>query len=84
MGAPGAARLATANRLLTKVDLGMVIGLQSTGSLQLSSGQDQQPAEVVLIHFPDRVEEIAVQGHQATDNGANSRVTVRRSVRVHP
>ena len=70
--------------LLTEVHFGMVIGLQSAGALQLGPGQDEQPAQVVLIHFPHRVQEIAVEGHQATDNGANSRVTVRRSVRVHP
>jgi hypothetical protein len=38
----------------------------------------------VLVEIFDRVEQIAVQGHQATDSGANNLVTVRRSVRVHP
>jgi hypothetical protein len=38
----------------------------------------------VLVEISDRIEKIAVEGHQATESGANNRVTVRRSVSVHP
>ena len=38
----------------------------------------------MIVEFFDRIEEVAVEGHQATDSGANNLVVVRRSVRVHP
>jgi hypothetical protein len=43
-----------------------------------------QPAQLVVVEFLDRIEKVAVQGHQATESGANNLVVVRRSVRVHP
>lgn len=52
--------------------------------LQLGTGEDLKPSEVVLVQILDRVEQVAVEGHQATCTGANNRVTVRRSVSVHP
>jgi hypothetical protein len=65
------------------MDFGMVVA-EGTRALQLSAGQDQEPTEIVLVEIFDRVEQIAVEGHQATESGAKSRVTVRRSVSVHP
>jgi hypothetical protein len=50
----------------------------------LGSGEDEKATKVVFVEFPDRVQQVAVQGHQATESGAKSRLTVRRSVRVHP
>ena len=38
----------------------------------------------MIVEFFDRIEEVAVEGHQATDSGTNNLVVVRRSVRVHP
>jgi len=62
----------------------MVFSGESARLLELGPGEDEKASQVVLVQILDRVEKIAVDGHQATDNGANSRVTVRRSVRVHP
>jgi hypothetical protein len=69
------------------MNLGMVLPRKRPGAVQLSTGEDEEAAEVVLVEIPDCVEQIAVEGHQegyATESGANSLVTVRRSVRVHP
>lgn len=38
----------------------------------------------MVVEVSDRIEEITVECHQATDSGANNLVVVRRSVRVHP
>ena len=66
--------------------LRVVLPGQRPGPVQLGTGQDEETAKVVLIEIFDRVEQIAVEGHlsYATESGANSLVTVRRSVRVHP
>jgi hypothetical protein len=70
--------------LLAEFHLGVIVRCQCTGSLQLRPGQDEKTAKVVLVQIPDRVQQIAVESHQATESGANNRVTVRRSVKVQP
>lgn len=55
-----------------------------TFALQLCPGEDEKPTKIVLIEFFDRIQQVAVEGHQATDSGAKRRVTVLRSVRVQP
>jgi hypothetical protein len=62
----------------------MIVAGQCPQTLQMGTGQDQQSAEIVLVEILDRVQQIAVKGHQATESGAKSRVTVRRSVSVQP
>jgi hypothetical protein len=62
----------------------MAFGGERTRALELGPSQDEETAKIVLIQILDRVEKITVEGHQATESGANSRVTVRRSVRVQP
>jgi hypothetical protein len=62
----------------------MIIRGESARSLQLGSREDQETSQIVFVQILDRVEKITVECHQATDNGAKSLVTVRRSVRVHP
>lgn len=79
-----AALLAAPHRLLAQVNLGMVVRAQCTGGLKLCPGENQQAPEVVLVEFFDRVEQIAIERHQATESGANNLVTVRRSVSVQP
>jgi len=66
------------------MDFGVVVHAESTRALELSPGQNEEPTEIVLVEIFDRIEQITVEGHQATESGANSRVTVRRSVNVHP
>jgi hypothetical protein len=80
----GAAWFATAHCLLAESDFGMVLGAESARPLELGAGQDEEASQIVLIHFFDRVQEVTIEGHHATDSGANSLVTVRRSVKVHP
>ena len=63
MWASGAARLAATHRLLTEMDLGMVLPDQHPRPVQLGSGQDQQTSKIVLVEIFDRVEQIAVEGH---------------------
>ena len=84
MGTTGAPGFTAAHRLLTKAHLRVVLVRQSSGSLKLGTRQNQQAAKVVLVEFLDRIDQIAVDRHQATERGANSRVTVRWSVSVHP
>ncbi len=84
MGTSGAADLAATNCLLAKPHLGVILGLERARPLQLGPGENEETSQIVLVHFLDRVEQITVENHQATDNGAKSLVTVRRSVRVHP
>lgn len=62
----------------------MVVAAEGTGALKLGAGQYEKTTKVVLVEIFDRIQQIAVEGHQATESGANNRVTVRRSVRVHP
>ncbi len=62
----------------------MVVRAQSAHGLKLCPRENQQAPEVVLVEFFDRIEQITVEGHQATESGANNLVTVRRSVRVQP
>jgi hypothetical protein len=38
----------------------------------------------VIIEIFDRIQQIAVEGHQATESGANNLVDLRRSVKVQP
>jgi hypothetical protein len=44
----------------------------------LRPGEDEKPSQVMLIHVLDGIEHVSVQGHQATESGANSLVTVLR------
>ena len=84
MRASGAARLPTSHRLLPHMDPGMPFGAESARPLKLGTSQDEKTAEVMLVELLDRIQQVAVQSHQATESGAKSRVTVRRSVNVHP
>jgi len=84
MRTSGTAGLAAANCLLAEPHLGVILGFERARTLQLGPGEDEETSQIVLVHFLDRVEKITVESHQATDNGANSLVTVRRSVRVQP
>ena len=84
MWALGAPWLPAPDTLLAQLHLGMILCGQSSRPLKLCPGQDEKTAKVVLVQIPDRVQQVAVEGHQATESGANSRVTVRRSVRVQP
>jgi hypothetical protein len=79
-----ASGLSASNRLFTQPNPGMIFSGQSARLLQLGPSEDEKAPQVVLVEILDRVEKIAVESHHATDNGANSRVTVRLSVRVHP
>jgi hypothetical protein len=64
MWAAGAPLLATADRLLTEMDLGVVLPRQGAGPMQLGPGQDEETAQVVLVEIFHRIEQIAVEGHQ--------------------
>jgi len=66
MWAAGATRLATADRLLAEMDLGMVVSVQGARSVQLRPGQDEQAAQIVLIEVLDRIEQVAIEGHRGT------------------
>lgn len=79
----GAPILATPDHLSAQTHICRFGWVDDSGALQLGAGQDLKPSQTMLIKFSDRVEQIAVEGH-ATWTGAKSRVTVRRSVRVHP
>ena len=63
VGAGRAALLAALDHLLAKPHLGPIFGADHALAFELCPGQDQQTAEVVLVEVPDRVEEIAVEGH---------------------
>jgi len=82
--AGGAPRFATTHGLFAESHLGMVLGAEGTRTLELGAGENEKTSQIVLIHFLDRVQEVTVERHHATDSGANSLVTVRRSVSVHP
>jgi len=84
VGTSCATLLAAPHGLLAQVNLRMVVRAQCTHGLKLCPGENQQAPEVVLVELFDRVEQIAVEGHQATESGANNLVTVRRSVSVQP
>lgn len=84
VGALGAACLAASHHLLAHAHLGLGARLDRAASFQLGMGEDLETSKVVFIQILDRVEQIAVERHQATLTGAKSRVTVRRSVRVQP
>ena len=79
-----AAALPASDHLLSHPDLRLVSVLNGSGTLELSPCQDLKAPQVVLIEVFDRVEQIAVERHQATWTGANRRVAVRRSVSVQP
>jgi hypothetical protein len=66
------------------MNLRMTLGDEGAQALELGSGQYEKTTEIVLVEILDRIQQIAVESHQATESGAKSRVTVRRSVRVHP
>jgi hypothetical protein len=66
MRATGAARLATAHRLLTKMDLRVIFSFERSRPVKLSPGQDQETTKVVLVEIFDRVEQVAVKGHQCS------------------
>lgn len=84
MGTLGATTFAASDRLLTKVNLRVLVDLQRTTPVELGLGEDHQTTQLVVVEFFHRVQQIAVEGHQATESGANSLVDWRRSVRVHP
>jgi hypothetical protein len=84
VGALGATHLAATDFLLAEVYLGLDFGIHRPGPLELSPGENVEAAQLVIVEFFDRIEEVPVEGHQATDSGANNLVVVRRSVRVHP
>ena len=83
MRAFGAPLLPTFHHLASHAD-SLAGRLLDSGTLQLRSCEHLQTSETMFIELFDRVEQVAVYGHQATWTGANSRVTVLRSVSVHP
>lgn len=84
VGALGAIALATADLLLAEADRRVVPGSDRPGPLKLGAGEDLEPSQIMFVEVLDRIEQVAVESHQATLTGAKSRFTVRRSVRVHP
>jgi hypothetical protein len=66
------------------MDLRFSLRLDGARAVELGSGEDVETAKLMVVKVSYRVEEITVQGHQATDNGANNLLVVRRSVKVHP
>ena len=84
MRAFGASPFPTAHLLLSEVHLWLNVVGKVARALQLSFGEDQETSELMAVEIFDRIEQIAVEGHQATDRGAKSLRVVRRSVRVHP
>lgn len=84
MWALGATHLPATDFLLTEMHFRFDFGIHRTRPLELSPGEYVESAQLVVVEFFDRIEEVAVEGHQATESGANNLVVVRRSVRVHP
>lgn len=66
MRAFGATLLPTANHLVAEAHPRLTPGVNRPVPLQLGPGQDLEASQVMTVEFFDRVEEIAVQGHQAT------------------
>ena len=84
MRALGAFLLTAPDLLLTQADVGLIAHFDGVRGLEVRPGENVQASQIVLVEVLDRVEKIAVEGHQATWTGANSLVTVRRSVNVQP
>lgn len=80
----GASTFPAPNLLLAQVNLRLRLVGQGTRAMELRLGEDHQTSELMVVQVFDRVQQIAVEGHQATESGANSLVDLRRSVRVHP
>jgi hypothetical protein len=53
-------RFSTAHHLTPHAHLGLGGVGSESGTLEMSPGKDLKPAEVVCIHLPDRVDQIAV------------------------
>jgi hypothetical protein len=66
------------------MDLWFALRVDGARAVELGPGENVKTAELMVVKVSYRIEEITVQSHQATDNGANSLLVVRRSVRVHP
>lgn len=84
MRALRAAPLPASNTLLTKMDGGLGLDRETAATLQLGPGQNHESSQLVVVEVFDRVEQIAVERHYATESGANSLVERRRSVSVQP
>jgi hypothetical protein len=84
MRAFGATRFAASHLLLAKVYLRLLILGEGPGAVELRLGEDHEAAQLMVVEIPDRIQQIAVEGHQATERGANSLVVDRRSVSVQP
>jgi len=63
MGAGRATLLSALDHLFAQPDLGPILRTDRSLSLELGAGQDQKTTEVVLVEVPDRVEQVAVEGH---------------------
>jgi hypothetical protein len=84
MGTFGAPSLTAPDLLLSQMDRWFMLCRKCPRTMKLSLGEDHQTTQFVIVEIFDRVQQIAVEGHQATESGANNLVDWRRSVRVHP
>lgn len=64
--------------------LRLAIRVDGARAVELSSGEDMKAAQLMIVEVSHRIEKITVESHQATDNGANNLLVVRRSVKVQP
>jgi hypothetical protein len=62
--ATGAALFSASHRLLAEMYLGMIFSRQGPGPVQLGPGKDEKTPQIVLVEILDRIEQIAVEGHQ--------------------
>ncbi|HEY5891110.1 MAG TPA: hypothetical protein VIW94_10465 [Acidimicrobiia bacterium] len=60
MGTLGATTLPAPDRLLAKVDLGVLVDLQGAAPVELGLGEDHQTTQLVVVEFFYRVQQIAV------------------------
>lgn len=62
----GASLLSAPDHLLSHVHLWLAPPADRSRTLELSSREDLKTTQIVLVQFFDRIEQIAVEGHQAT------------------
>src|SRR5690606_15575959 len=63
VGTAGAGGLAALHGLLAKSHGDVLVGSEGTCPLEMGSGQDQEASQLVVVEFPDRVEEITIEPH---------------------
>lgn len=54
--------------LLTEFDVMPGTGRESAGTFEVGSRQDQKTPQLVLIEIPYRVDEVPIEGHDASGN----------------